>query len=120
MAKVQLLLDVVEDIRSLADSLEAVADAMTCSEDVPTQRPMANEPKLTPVDVSPSPESHDAVEKPIQKEELRAFLGELSLKGHRDALQTIICKYGVLKFNDVDPKYYAAIKKEAEALENAT
>lgn len=120
MAKVQLLLDVVEDIRSLADSLEAVADAMTHSEDIPTQRPVANEPKLAPMEVSPATESHEAVEKPIQKEELRAFLGELSLAGHRDALQTIICKYGVLKFNDVDPKHYAAIKKEAEALENAT
>lgn len=120
MAKVQLLLDVVEDIRSLADSLEAVADAMTCSEDVTTQRPVVNEPNPTPMEVSPTPENHVAVEKPIQKEELRAFLGKLSLKGHRDALQTIICKYGVLKFNDVDPKYYAAIKKEAEALENAT
>ena len=32
MGKVKLLLDVIEDIRSLADSLEAVAEAMSHSD----------------------------------------------------------------------------------------
>lgn len=118
MAKVQLLLDVVEDIRSLADSLEAVADAMTCSDDAPTQQPIASAPK--PMEAAPALESHESVEKPIQQAELRTFLGELSLAGHREALHAIIRKYGVQKFSDVDPKHYAAIKKEAEALKNAT
>lgn len=32
MSKIKLLLDVVEDMRSLADSLQALADAMTQGE----------------------------------------------------------------------------------------
>lgn len=112
MAKVQLLLDVIQDIRSLADSLESVADAMTRSGDAVTEQ-KASQPTT-------AVESGTVVEKPIQKEELRAFLGEKSLAGHREAIHTIICKYGVQKFSDVDPKYYPAIKKEAEALPDAT
>lgn len=46
MSKIKLLLDVVEDMRSLADSIQAVADAMTQSEAQPDTAPKAAE---TPV-----------------------------------------------------------------------
>lgn len=111
MSKVKLLLDVIEDIRSLADSLEAVAEAMTHSD-------ATDEPQTTTEFVPSTMPS--STEPSISKEELRAFLGEKSLAGHREAIHAIICKYGVQKFSDVDPKHYAAIKQEAEALQNAT
>ena len=38
MSKIKLLLDVVTDLRSLADSLQAVADAMTSNEPVDKSR----------------------------------------------------------------------------------
>ena len=115
MGKVKLLLDVIEDIRSLADSLEAVAEAMSHS-DPPD--PKAEEPKApapNAVEETPAP-----VTKPLGKEQLRAFLGEKSLAGHREAVQALIRKYGGQKFSDIDPSHYPALQKDAEELPDAT
>lgn len=115
MGKVKLLLDVIEDIRSLADSLEAVAEAMSHSDPPDTS---SEEPKAP---------AHNAVKdapvsavKTMGKEELRAFLGEKSLAGHRDTIQALIRKYGGQKFSDIDPKHYPALQKDAEGLPDAT
>ena len=54
------------------------------------------------------------------KEELRAFLGEKSLAGHKDTIQALIHKYGGQKFSDIDPKHYPALQKDAEGLPDAT
>ena len=110
MGKVKLLLDVIEDIRSLADSLEAVAEAMSHSDPPATK---AEEPKV--VEETPAP-----VTKTLGKEQLRAFLGEKSLAGHRDAIQALIRKYGGKKFSDIDPSHYPALQKDAEELLDAT
>ena len=112
MGKVKLLLDVIADIRSLADSLEAVAEAMSCS-DAPGAEP--EEPK----NAVPEPEVPSPAQKSICKE-LRALLGEKSLAGHREAIQALIRKYGAQKFSDVDPKHYPALRKYAEELPDAT
>lgn len=115
MGKVKLLLDVIEDIRSLADSLEAVAEAM-CHSDSPDTK--AEEPKASPpkaVEETPVP-----VAKAMGKEQLRAFLGEKSLAGHREAVQALIHKYGGQKFSEIDPKHYPALQKDAEELLDAT
>lgn len=115
MGKVKLLLDVIEDIRSLADSLEAVAEAMSHSAppDPTVERPKAPAPKV--VEETPAPST-----KPLGKEQLRAFLGEKSLAGHRDVVQALIHKYGGQKFSDIDPKHYPALQKDAEGLPDAT
>lgn len=110
MGKVKLLLDVIEDIRSLADSLESVAEAMSHSDPPDTK---AEEPKT--VEETPAP-----VTKPLGKEQLRAFLGEKSLAGHREAVQALIRKYGGQKFSDIDPSHYPALQKDAEELPDAT
>ena len=114
MGKVKLLLDVIEDIRSLADSLEAVADAMTHS-DPPAAEPEAPKAAPTPANEDPAPAT-----KAMSKEELRAFLGEKSLAGYRDTIQALIRKYGGKKFSDVDPSHYPALQKDAEELPDAT
>ena len=53
MSKIKLLLDVVEDMRSLADSLQSLADAMTqgdAPETEPVQKTASPPPKLSAVD----------------------------------------------------------------------
>lgn len=116
MGKVKLLLDVIEDIRSLADSLEAVAEAMCYSDspDARAEEPKAPTPKAV-VEEAPAP-----VSKAMGKEELRAFLGEKSLAGHKDTIQALIHKYGGQKFSDIDSKHYPALQKDAEGLPDAT
>ena len=115
MGKAKLLLDVIEDIRSLADSLEAVADAMSHSD---SPEPKAEEPRAPApkaVEEAPTPAT-----KAMGKEELRAFLGKKRLAGHKDTVQALIRKYGGQKLSDIDPQYYPALQKDAEDLPDAT
>ena len=100
MGKAKLLLDVVENIRSLAGSLEAVAEAMTHSDSPIT------EPEETEVALSSEKEAPAPVPKVMTKEELRTLLGEKNLAGHKDAIQALIRKYGGKKFSDIDPSHY--------------
>jgi len=72
MGKIKLILDVIEDIRSLADSLEAVADAMGQTD------PSAAEVVLPESTPNPMKEEPAPATKAMSKEELRAFLGEKS------------------------------------------
>lgn len=68
MSKIQLLLDVVEDLRSLAESVQAVANAMLQSEaDVETPTPAP----------TPKPEP----KKVVTLEQVRAVLAEKSHDG---------------------------------------
>ena len=68
MSKIKLLLDVVTDLRSLADSLQAVADAMASNEpvDVITARNTTQVPTQKPE------------EKAVTLEQVRAVLAEKS------------------------------------------
>ena len=97
MSKIKLLLDVVEDMRSLADSLQSLADAMTQGE----------APKA-----APSPPKEPAV----TLEQVRAVLAEKSHDGKTEAVRELLQKYGAPKLSSVDPKHYPALLKDAEVL----
>ncbi|MGU9539887.1 rRNA biogenesis protein rrp5 [Clostridium tepidum] len=106
MSKIKLLLDVVSDMRSLADSIQAVADAMASNEPVEAKEPTTTvkEPELK--------------KKEITLEEVRAKLAEKSQVGLTAQVREIIQKYGGSKLSEVDPKHYADILKDAEVLGN--
>lgn len=104
LGKVKLLLDVIEDMRSLADSLQAVADAML-QNDPPeeTQPPKAETPEAP-------------AEKPITLEQVRAVLAEKSHDGKTDAVRSLLQKYGAPKLSGIDPQHYKALLADAEVL----
>ncbi len=106
MSKIKLLLYVVSDMRSLADSLQAVADAMADNEPAETVEPSTTvkEPKQK--------------KKEITLEEVRGKLAEKSQAGLIAEVRKIIEKYGGSKLSEVDPKYYADVLKDAEVLKN--
>lgn len=106
MSKIKLLLDVVSDMRSLADSLQAVADAMADNEPAETVEPSTTvkEPKQK--------------KKEITLEEVRGKLAEKSQAGLIAEVRKIIEKYGGSKLSEVDPKHYADVLKDAEVLKN--
>ena len=114
MSRVKLLLDVVEDIRSLADSLQAVADALGQSD---TDEVAAPDPALTAHSASAPT---DPPPKAITLEEVRAVLAERSHDGYTDQVRGLLQKYGAEKLSGVDPKHYAALLKDAEVLGHAT
>ena len=111
MSKVKLLLDVVQDLRSLADSVQAVADAMMQSD-----APEDIEPTAAPQAPAPA----EPKEEPIPLETVRAFLGQKSREGYTAEVRELLRKYGADKLSGIDPKHYPALMKDAEVLGNAT
>ena len=118
MSKIKLLLDVVSDLRSLADSLQAVADAMTQNE--PAEVPAENAGKKTKkadtkaaTEEAPSPAPE---EKLLTLEEVRAVLAEKSRAGHTAAVKALLTKHGADKLSDIDPAKYPALLADAEVL----
>lgn len=104
MSKAKLLLAVAEDLRSLADSVQAVANAM-----------LPNEPTADAEPKAPAP----APKKELTLEEVRAVLGEKSRAGFTLEIQALLKKYGAPKLSGIDPKHYAALLKDVEVLQDA-
>ena len=101
MSKVKLLQDVVSDMRSLADSLQIVADSMA-----------GNTPALQSVDSVP--EKHTSP--PITIDQVRAVLAEKSGDGKTAEVKALLYKYDAGKLSGVKPEDYAALLEEARKL----
>lgn len=106
MSKTKLLLDVVDDMRRLADSLQAVSDAMagnTPSEDsTPNSIPDSVPQKHTPQQVT--------------IDQVRAVLAEKSGDGKTQEVKALLFKYDAGKLSGVKPEDYAALMEEATKL----
>ena len=114
MSRTKLILDVVEDLRSLADSLQAVADVMVSGE-VP-QSPV--QPVPDPVSQVPAPA--EPPKPAITLEQVRTVLAEKSRAGFTAEVRTLLQKYGASKLSSVDPKDYQALLHDAEVLSDGT
>lgn len=110
MSRIKLLLDVIEDMRSLADSLQAVADAMA-------QGDGTDEPAH--IDDTPAPAEQATEQKPTL-EEVRAVLGQKSRAGYTDAVRGLLRQFGATKLSEVDSRDYDSLMKAAEELDHGT
>lgn len=120
MSRMKLLLDVVSDLRSLADSLQAVADAAVQGgpeqpdqnpEEKPVQKP---EKKNTAKQVELPVEKPEP--KPLTLEQVRAVLAEKSRAGHTAEVRALLLKHGADKLSEVNPAEYPALLADAEVL----
>ncbi len=104
VSKTKLLLDVVDNLRSLAESIQAVAEAMAGNEPSQSapQDPMAAEAKL--------------VAKAFSLEQVRAVLADKSQAGFTAEVRMLLEKHGAPKLSQIDPANYAALLADAEAL----
>lgn len=105
MSKMKLLLDVVDDIRRLADSLQTVADSIgrdTPAGDQPDQQPVAQpEPPKAPA---------------ITIDQIRAVLVEKNTQGKTKEVKALLYKYDAGKLSGVKPEDYPALMEEAKKL----
>lgn len=114
MSRIKLFLDVVSDLRSLADSLQAMADAMT--QDEPSEAPVTKPgKKAKKAEAEPAPEPAPE-EKPLTLEEVRAVLAEKSRAGHTAQVRELLIRHGADKLSDIDPARYPALLADAEVL----
>lgn len=105
MSKIKLLLDVVEDLRTLASSIETLAIAVSDPDSVPEPvEPAASEPQ------APSGEPKLTIV------ELRAFVAERSTPENRPKIKAILGKFGVNKLTELPEDKYEALKQEVAAL----
>ena len=100
MSKVKLLLDVIADMKTLAASLQVLANALAEPE-------TTNETKT---ELEPKPE--------ITLEQVRALLGKKSIAGYTTQVKELLRKYGADKLSGIDPGQYPALMAEAEVLRN--
>ena len=105
MSKIKLLLDVVEDMCKLADSLRAVAECIqdnsagdaSSASDGRTEQNMVKEPTITEADI-------------------RAVLAEKTCEGKTDEARELLGKYGSKRVKDLNPSDYPAFIEEARKL----
>lgn len=103
MSKVKLLLDVVSDMRHLADSLESVADSIA-----------GNTPEIQSQDTDSSAKKHTPP--PVTIDQVRAVLAEKSGDGKTTEVKALLYKYDAGKLSGVKPEDYAALLEEARKL----
>ena len=128
MGKVKLLLDVIGNLRSLADSLQAVADAVADNGAAEAERTTTKEPEETgkagktgkatknTAKKDAKAAKQEPEEKPLTLEEVRAVLAEKSRSGHTEEVRELLAKHGADKLSEIDPAKYAALLAEAEVL----
>ena len=100
MSKIKLLLNVVEDMRSLADSIQSVADSIqgnTAESEETTAQPVDNTPQIT-------------------IDQVRTLLAEKSGEGKTQAVKALLYKYDAGKLSGVKTEDYAALMEEARKL----
>ena len=116
MSKIKLLLDVVSDLRSLADSLQAVADAVAKNgQEQPAQA--TEEQSVQKLEKKNAAKQVEKAEpKPLTLEQVRAALAEKSRAGHTSEVKALLIKHGADKLSDIDPAEYPALLAEAEVL----
>lgn len=97
MSKTKLLLDVVDGLRVLADSVAAIAEAMMESDaqDMPATEPAASSVTL---------------------EQVRAVLADASRAGKTEAVRELLGRFGADRLSAIDPPKYPELLRAAEAL----
>ena len=116
MSKMKLLLDVVSDLRSLADSLQAVADAVAQGGQEQPDQTTEEKPTQNPEKKNVAKQVEKAEPKPLTLEQVRAALAEKSRAGHTSEVKALLIKHGADKLSDIDPAEYPALFAEAEVL----
>lgn len=120
MSRIKLLLDVIEDVRSLGDSLQALASAMAGDES--KEESKKSKAKAEPKPEPPKSEEPAAKTEPEKKaltlEEVRMVLAEKSRAGHTAEVRELLKKHGADKLSDVDSAEYESLLADAEVLGN--
>lgn len=102
MSRTKLLLDVVEDLRNLADSIQTLCDAV-----------MNDEPQDESV-LDAAYEEHK--NQTITLEQVRGVLAKKSQEGKTEAVRNLLKTYGANKLSEVKAVDYRELLLDAEVL----
>lgn len=119
MSQIKILLDVVSDVRHLADSLETYAKALIISEKADEFEEISSAQENPYPDEPAEPAEPAEPVKTYKLTDVRAVLAEISQSGHTAEVKKLLQKYGSKKLSEVNPKDYAKLMEDAEVLKNA-
>lgn len=115
MSRIKLLLDVVEDMNALSESLKALAEAMG-ENDEPVKESPKKEEKPEPVKEEPKQEEPKKEEPKYTKEDVRKALAAKSSEGKTKEVKALLMRHGGGKLSTIDPSEYAAMMAEANEM----
>lgn len=113
MSKVQIILEVVSNLTTLAESLKTYAEAMTEAEGfetIYTPEEKAVEEK------KPEPAKKEEPAAQISRTDVRAKLADLARNGFGDEVKAILANHGADRFSEIKDEDLNALMKEAEAV----
>ena len=90
MEKIKLMNSLINDMRTLTNTLEKIVQLENCKED------------------------NNKEEKILTLEEVRAVLAQKSKEGFTDKVRDLINYYGCHKLSEIDSKYYEEILERVE------
>ena len=105
MSKEKLLLDLVNDLKRLADSLQAVTEAM-----------VENTTENYTTDYNPNNTWQKHTTSEVTLEQVRNVLAEKSNDGKQHKVKELLLKYNAGKLSEVKPEDYPALLEEAKNL----
>lgn len=109
MSKMTEMAQTIEELRTAAASINAVADwlyqqfSSDNNEAQATEAPTKKEPKPA-----------------LKLEDVRAVLTEKSRAGHTAEVRALLQKFGAAKLSEIDPANYEALMKDAEVIGNGS
>lgn len=106
MGRAKLLLNVVSDLRNLANSVQAIADEI--SGDKPSE--------TTQAETSAINKEEKAITKAVTLEQVRAVLAAKSHDGFTTEVRALLEKHGASRLSEIDPANYPALLADAEGM----
>lgn len=116
MSRVKLMLDVIDDVCNVAESLQHLAETLKV---LVKAIGMDEQPKLPQTDnvAIPAPKKEIPVEdKQPTLAEVRAVLAGKSRNGKTAQVKELLIKHGADKLSDIDPAEYKSLLKDVEGL----
>lgn len=107
MSRIKLLLDVVNDMESLTESLRNLANAIASDE--PSAKSEEKPSTQETQEVKPAA-------KTISVEDVRAVLTPISQSGKTAQVKELLIKHGASRLSDIDPSEYGSLLADAEVL----
>lgn len=116
MSRVKLMLDVIDDVCNVAESLQHLAETLKV---LVKAIGMDEQPKLQQAENAavPAPKREiPAEEKQPTLAEVRAVLAGKSRSGKTAQVKELLIKHGADKLSDIDPAKYKALLEDVEGL----
>lgn len=109
MSRIKLLLNVVNDMESLTESLRTLANAIASDE--PSAESKEKPSTQETQEVKPAA-------KTISVEDVRAVLTPISQSGKTAQVKALLIMHGANRLSDIDPSEYGSLLADAEVLAN--